>query len=122
MSFQMTNAPYNAMQQGYGSRSGIQNLSTATNDPRMRAQTLQPPTVHNEVISSAHSTPVKQNAPTGGLHNAPGNRTQGSGSGGNFRTPDAPNTVSAVPFFYFKLVLVSKILMLKSFYVNSDGE
>lgn len=54
MSFKMTNAPQNAMQPGHGNHSGMQNVSTTVNDPRIRAATPKPPTVHNQVIFNVH--------------------------------------------------------------------
>lgn len=48
-------------------------------------------------------TPVKQNAPPGGLNNVRDSRAQGSGSGGNYRTSDTSSAVSADSFFYFNL-------------------
>lgn len=111
------------MQPGHVSHSNIQNMSTVINDPEMRAEIPNPPTVHNEVIYSVHFSqavqltlslfrqnqhightnshvtqpiPVKQNAPTGGLNNVQNSRAQGIGSGSSYRTPDASNPVESI--------------------------
>lgn len=50
MSFQVANAPYNAMQPGYDNQySSVQNLPTAANDTQQQPQTPEAPITGNEV-------------------------------------------------------------------------
>lgn len=68
-------------------------------------------------------TPVKQNAPPGGLNNVRDSRAQGSGSGGNYRTSDTSSAVSADSFFYFNLCSrVDDTNAEIIFIISSDGE
>lgn len=59
MSFKTTNVPYNATHPGYdGQFSGVQNQSTAINDPNLRTGTgpPKPPSAGNQVISKYFCT------------------------------------------------------------------